>query len=796
MRTQHTGLRQLSCLWLFCSVLGLGLQSEAALPNLERAKAPRHVNVLLRVYLPEDADLSHYDSLSVDAIDGVLDLAPAQIPRRARLALVGWDQTDATLRQALQNVVLVGRAEDTWALPSLDPNRGVPEIAINDALDVPLPREGLQLTILFDPDERLIFDEERAPLQEFDAIRVDDLRANDEGHPLLPLIVRMSQPASVSAHRWQLSLDRMRQQPVTGVGVLIHHSDYGTAALDAHDYLLYAREVQVPLIYQGTLAAERAFTGWVVDRAGQQPLEGAVVRCDHVRTPGEGLIDVARGHVLTDAEGHFCLYPVARTNRADQRGTLVPAHSRAALSISNDRSSDLLPEIQDVYNDEPTVVALHPGDAFHTFAFIRAGQRLDADQINRVNLYYTLPDQPPSRHVLPRRYLTEGGKIAYGTYIASVGPDADGLRFEPLVVDERSPRELVFTPLAGAVYRGRVLHGITDLPFASGFVLAYTGTAGDRRLSTLMDQDWQVIDRFDEDHAHQKVAFEALGKVYVFQNMVRTDDRGYYRLALDPGRETHSLLFFARDFVPFKVPVRPLASDDGSPIDVPDVKLFPAACVTVTPQAEPGHDGHVSVRPLWVIDANENPLWAVKMIPWVNWERQREGQFEYDPWLKLDRSNRIYVPAQVALNLRLEVSYATELCSLTVPTNIYLDQGQEVDLGTRTLPAAQRYVVRVLDAGGNPVEGLPLRQEFKPKHFGVAHNTDENGDAYFYAPPNSIVSIHITAHDLGQAMLPDGQHHLTWNFELGAAQDELPRFELPVPADLIRTFRTHGPRPN
>ena len=79
------------------------------------------------------------------------------------------------------------------------------------------------------------------------------------------------------------------------------------------------------------------------------------------------------------------------------------------------------------------------GDAFHTFDFIRDDRRLPADQIKDVCVYYILPNEKGPRHLLPHRYLAQGGKIPFATYFASAGPGHRGMRFQPVRVNDQSP---------------------------------------------------------------------------------------------------------------------------------------------------------------------------------------------------------------------------------------------------------------------------------------------------------------------------------------------------------------------
>jgi hypothetical protein len=336
---------------------------------------------------------------------------------------------------------------------------------------------------------------------------------------------------------------------------------------------------------------------------------------------------------------------------------------------------------------------------------------------------------------------------------------------------------------------GRILDGVTGAPLDRGFVLAYSGTCEDQ-LSQLTPADWDLIDRFDLHADDYRSASKLMQKIYTFQQWVRVDLAGHYRLELKPGQETHSLCFFSRDVVPFTIPVHQKIKQGQRVISIPDVRLYPAAYVTVKPippANEP--EKRFSALPRWDLDEGLNPSWALEMIPWVNWKRQNEGQFEYDTFIRAGNTGRVYVPANVYLKLKLETPYGQDLCDLTIPVDIHLPPGAHLDLGDWEIPKAQSFWVRVTDPDGQPVEGLPLRCALRKGHWGIAHNTDASGLVRFYAPPGSTVSIGVSAHDLGATSL-GYEPRRTWPVVLESDAQEAPLFEVTVSREMLDIF--HG----
>jgi len=66
-----------------------------------------------------------------------------------------------------------------------------------------------------------------------------------------------------------------------------------------------------------------------------------------------------------------------------------------------------------------------------------------------------------------------------------------------------------------------------------------------------------------------------------------------------------------------------------------------------------------------------------------------------------------------------------------------------LDIGRIELKPALKVYVKVVDASGEPVEGVPVRK-LVGNTGSVAHNTDENGRVMFYLPPYSQGKFYVS----------------------------------------------------
>ena len=248
---------------------------------------------------------------------------------------------------------------------------------------------------------------------------------------------------------------------------ILSHPDYGTARVDRY---LRETDLIVPLVSRLSEAYYRSIRGTVLD-PDSNPVSGARIQCTNVRTLGEGLINSLNGwtyEALTDKQGKFCFY-LPNEKREDERGYLIPPKSRYNVRIEAPRESGLLPRVDPIENDRFETVVLERGGSFRTFAFEDAnGLITDPRKLLYIGVTIHRPDQ--SRLSIGYNDFKNGGVFPPGQYRAQMYGIAD-YEFEPLLVDEQSPDELIFRLPQSILYYGRMVHGMTGEPMAGAFVL-------------------------------------------------------------------------------------------------------------------------------------------------------------------------------------------------------------------------------------------------------------------------------------------------------------------------------------
>ena len=81
-----------------------------------------------------------------------------------------------------------------------------------------------------------------------------------------------------------------------------------------------------------------------------------------------------------------------------------------------------------------------------------------------------------------------------------------------------------------------------------------------------------------------------------------------------------------------------------------------------------------------------------------------------------------------------------------------------------------------------------MRSQRRDQGWGVAHNTDEAGTAFFFAPTDSVATVRISPHDLKAGHNPELQEALTWQCDLAGATEKRPLFDVSVSAEALKLF--------
>lgn len=525
-----------------------------------------------------------------------------------------------------------------------------------------------------------------------------------------------------------------------GVVVEVSHEAYGTARVDlAQDG---GGNIMLPLVQRNSDAHRRALHGLVVD-ANRNPIAGASVRCDHVRTPGEGLISAgSQASVMTGKDGRFSLYLPDATRRmqrfgdfdgpdkAPERGELIPVNSKFSLRIDVPGDPRCFPTAGAFSNVDQATVRLERPAKARTLKFEdhSGGVVTDPEKLRYVRIYYTRPGGG-DRFALPERYAA-GGHLAAGRYDA----ENDRVRYQPLVVSDDSADELIVRRPPAITFAGRVVDGVGGNPVAGAFVIGMTGT-GQESLAGLGTEAWAKLEALPAKPDLNDPAVALLRDIYTIDAIARTDDAGRYEITQKPGQEIYGLIAFARDGLPLMHRLYQSKPDAKHRAEVRDIPLYPAARVTVRPVFAAERGSTPNVSPHWVIDPQGQPDWRAAF------EKAADGgerQFQYQPWLKLNQPNPVFVPAGLRLRLRLETPYNDEWSLPDLAQPIQLERGKSLDLGNVSFVKSLDVTVLVLDDRGRPVEGAPIRMlRDRVNVWSIAHNTDARGLARFQTPPNS-----------------------------------------------------------
>jgi hypothetical protein len=516
--------------------------------------------------------------------------------------------------------------------------------------------------------------------------------------------------------------------------VLVEHPEFGRARVtvmtaDSN------KTVRLPLVRRGTEVYQRAVRGKLLNADGK-PVADAQVQCHEVRTPGEGLIQ-GQGQpiaTLSNADGEFSFYlPRSPSRTSDQLGELIPANSNYSLLIEPTGDDDF-PLKGRFSNLQPLEISIPRAIRLHRFRFESTGGGWieDPNKIRQISVQHVRMHEGYRQLVtLDPEWVLSGRKLVPGTYQAEDYSRGRRVAYEPLVVTDQSPEVLEFRLPRTVTYRGRVMHGVTGAAVADALVIGWSSTSR-QNLALLTDDDWKLLAETPSNPPLDHPAIQKLQQHYGVRGFVRTDAEGNFAIEKPPGEEFYGILAFDRTSVPYRVNVNAAKPDDKHQIDCGEFPLFPAARLIVNPVFA---GMRLSVAPQWLPVADGQPDWFAKFEA-VRKSSTRE--FEYVHWLALNEPQPLLVPADIRLQIRFETPYDDQWGNALVDT-LQLAPGTTQEQGELTFAPYVPVSVRVVDASGKPVEGVPVRQKIADDNaWSTAHNTDREGLARFFAEPKAV----------------------------------------------------------
>jgi len=528
---------------------------------------------------------------------------------------------------------------------------------------------------------------------------------------------------------------------------IVSHPNYGIAKVT--EPFNNKNHMYSPLLSEDSDASDRAIWGFVLD-AKNTPVARAEISCTEVRTLGEGLINAkpssGRNVAMTDENGFFSLYLPTSDQFQDQRGQLIPPKSKYHLRITAPHVLGLRPVNTAIENGRESIIVMENLDITETFENLAnvTNRSFRALVFNGEDGTITEPDKLKLIEVTIHRLEKPMILVKYddfknramfpnGTYRATMWnvSSSSSLNFEVLEVTEESPEELVFE-FPYVTYYGRIVNGVTKEPMEGAFVMAMRGS-GEGNLSMITPEQWDQLHALETFPRDNDPALNPLRRIYGFSKIVRTNEDGQYSIEHPVGDNPYGFLAFEENYTGVLHRKYNLKTDEEGYCLVPVKKLFPAAKVYVEPRVE--HGGG-SVMPVWLVESDNNSSWVTDLLAQ---DDQRESSLTYNKWLKRNKLQSFYVPANVNLRVQLSMPYESQWCPFTYSETINLAHGETLDLGKCTFEPALKIYVKVTDQNSKPIEGVPVR-----KPGSVAHNTDENGIVEFNIPPYSKGDFVVT----------------------------------------------------
>ena len=521
---------------------------------------------------------------------------------------------------------------------------------------------------------------------------------------------------------------------------IIYDPNYGIA--NVWETPSHKSHIPVPLVDRTSKSAERAIWGVVVGPDGI-PIEAVTIQCSSVRTLGEGLISSGneRCTVLTDADGGFCMYMPASTQNQDQRGKLIPPKSKYQVRIEAPKEMGLLPYTGQIENGMDTTVVMESAGNFHTFAFVDEYGVID-DPAGLEKVILIIERGEKNRLTLGYSDWKEREVFPNGRYSAELisswrpGTNHGRIKFEDVEITNDSPEEIVLKVPEAMTYSGRVVHGITGEPFAGAYVITME-SGRSKRLEDITADQWAEIHELGDDISANDPAVSPIGKAYGIGEIVRTDIDGYYAIVTRPGKDFYTFLAFEENFIPVSKRVYAPKSGASTEVTVATLKLYGAGKVLLEACVD---EKHVSICPKWIVDRASSPPWINDLL---KIEDGRTSFVKYKGWIEQNEPQYVFVPASATLRLQLRMPYDDKWSPFITEDSFSLGHGEVLDIGKIDLKPALKVYVKVIDAAGEPVEGVPVRK-LVGNTGSVAHNTDENGRVMFYVPPYSQGKFYVS----------------------------------------------------
>lgn len=636
-------------------------------------------NVVVRIYDSWQKEPGEFRKCFLTAKDNKVSFDYSGIKKDDVVIITAEDQTEKVVAEALGNCVYSNRCSggEIFTFPRVDStSRQLRKYKVTDAIGEPVQNANVVIRLWRYMSAEVILGE---------------TNTDESGFVYLPHVVG--------------NIDRFR--------FLISHPDYGMTFMER--WWPNLGDIVLPFVKKETAAYASAIWGYVLDVKGQT-ISGAKLECEYVSLLGGNYVPSLHGftyNVITDEDGYFTFY-LPNEKQRDTRGFLIPLGSKYKVRITTPIEFGYCPEAVLISSGRETEVVVGENQHPRVFSF-RDGNGLIVDEKKLSQIQVAVSGDNINRIVLKYKDIQGRKTFPLGFYKAELYDESgiDKIEFEEIEITEDSSEEIVFQLKEEATAFGNVIHGITGEPVGGAFVVS--SKSDYRNSCSFSADDWSVLNEVSGEISADANVLTVVRGAYVFDDIVITDEQGQYRVRYKPGH-VYNIEAFSEGYMDGRSNyLGYLGQPRDNTLEIPDIKIFPAARCTVKIEAD---IEYLSIMPRYIIDEGYYP--GVKFPK------------SYGHWIKPNRQEVFYIPAGVPLCIKFDCPYDKMWNPLILPEAFQAEQGETIELGNYKLNKGVLILVKAVDSKGDYLEGIPIRRNNE-----IAHNTDEQGYARFFVPPHT-----------------------------------------------------------
>ena len=467
---------------------------------------------------------------------------------------------------------------------------------------------------------------------------------------------RLRVPVGTTDAKGMIVLPALSSWSSQAEAIYVSHPDYGQTQIRIGKQRL-TDVLRTSLVRLDGESSQDILRGRVLDDSGRPMGQARVSVVSQDRLRSGRPLNPQPSVVFTDNQGIFTLVPDQEAEQEDHEVEyLVRVDAPESLG---------LPYWTTYRHEEDIEIVMGQGWTQHRFQFEDAnGLITDPNVLKQIHVSYG--GAQPRRFYQCGDYWLHPVSTPLGSYRAS----HKNLCFQSVELDANSPETVTFASLPMPSFTGRVVHGITGEPLKGVFV-SYDQPFNDNLYSDINDAQWEILHQWGQSPQQTQQAEAFLRTIQDVHGLTRTSAAGRFCLQTNAKtKDDDTLSFFDQDYMAFYRSKSDMDERAANEYDTGDIKLFPAARVKL------GLNNPVSIEicPFPVV-AEDAPQWAQAF--------QRYASFSYHRWHRIREPRSIFVPAGVTFQLKL---YAGKRwIPLLIDTPVYLEQGQEMDLGRVTL---------------------------------------------------------------------------------------------------------------